>query len=713
MKKLFCFLFCISVISLSAQKKEADSKFNLYQYSEAIPLYKDYLRKKPNDYKANKNLVLAYKFTNNIQGAIEISRTLITLTEAQPEDWYTMVQFLRISGNLSEARIYAIQYQLKAPGEKADNLIKSIDMYDVLMADKDNYELINKTAQYPQSTFSPILYQGGLIVTSEASEGEKNDWTGRGYTKLFLADLGLNSLIPFGTEVMTKFNDGPATISQDGKTLYFTSINKNTLKEEDINRRKLQITSAVLKNGKWETTEQFRFNNNKYNLAHPALSFDGKMLVFSSDMPGGKGGMDLYSVVWREDNTWSDPVNIALLNTSENELFPGFDAEGNLYFSSDGIIGLGGLDIFKAQLENGQFTIPMNLKAPINSVYDDFSLCTGTSLENGYLSTNRFGSSETDDIAYFSKKIKAVPTVIQIKVLDKYTSIPLPYTSISLKDDKNNIVFKGMTDIDGILTIEDMPSDKYRIQGMLNDITSTADNISPDEFNKPLIEKTLTHNDPRFTLSGLTINTIGGPAVAGVTVLCENLTTHKTTSLITGEDGKFFFQLEQASDYKIYGEKPKWLSSEAIYETTKGLDRSKDLYVKITLSMQQPTVKSVIRLDKIYYDYDKCDIKPRSAEELDRLVKLMNDYPDMIIELSSHTDSRGSKVYNTQLSQCRADSALAYLVAKGISETRIFPRGYGETKPVNECIDGVECSDIKHQENRRTEFRIVTCVSCP
>ena len=128
--------------------------------------------------------------------------------------------------------------------------------------------------------------------------------------------------------------------------------------------------------------------------------------------------------------------------------------------------------------------------------------------------------------------------------------------------------------------------------------------------------------------------------------------------------------------------------------------------------MQQPT-KNPIRLDKILYDYDKCDIKSRAAGELDRLVKLMNDYPDMIIELSSHTDSRGSDAYNLKLSQCRADAAVAYIIGKGIVKSRIIAVGYGETRLLNGCSNGVICTEAQHQENRRTEFKIVSCPSCP
>jgi len=163
----------------------------------------------------------------------------------------------------------------------------------------------------------------------------------------------------------------------------------------------------------------------------------------------------------------------------------------------------------------------------------------------------------------------------------------------------------------------------------------------------------------------------------------------------------------------VIGELQGWLSSEAEYETTKGLDRSKDLYVKIKLRMQQPDTVKPIRLDKILYDYDKCDIKPRAAEELNRLIKLMNDYPDMIIELSSHTDSRGSDAYNQKLSQCRADAAVAYILGKGILKSRIIAVGYGETRLLNGCSNGVICTEAQHQENRRTEFKIVSCPSCP
>jgi len=529
MKKIILILFCFLHISLYAQKSQADKKFKLYEYSEAIPLYKQYLEKSPDDHDAVRNLALSYSYTNNIAGSIETYQSLVKLKQAVPDDWYDLVQLLRINGNNADARIYALQYQQKNDGEKAQNLIRSLDMYDELMSGKDNLAVVNKTALYTQSVFSPVYYKGGLLVTAENPEGAKNDWTGRGNTKLYATDFNCSKLMPVASEIMSKYNDGPATVSNNGSIIYYTTINKKSIQEQDVNTSKLQISAATLKEGKWIPADLIRFNNISYNAAHPALRNDGRMLVFSSDKPGGKGGMDLYYCSKLPDSTWSEPVNISVLNTSGNEIFPTFDATGNLYFSSNVLPGLGGLDLFVSKTDGSNFSAPVNLKAPINSSYDDFALIPNNNLESGYLSTNRFGTPETDDIAYFSRKEIPKPALkhlVKINVVDKYTSTPLPYVSVTLKDDKNNIVFQGMTDPNGILLVEDLPADNYRVQGILNEVTTTIAMIGKEEFSKELIEKTILHNDPRFTLSGIVTNSHNDLPVAGVKVTCDNTVLH-------------------------------------------------------------------------------------------------------------------------------------------------------------------------------------------
>ena len=250
--------------------------------------------------------------------------------------------------------------------------------------------------------------------------------------------------------------------------------------------------------------------------------------------------------------------------------------------------------------------------------------------------------------------------------------------------------------------------------GMLNDVSTTIAKVTVDDFaSGGGIVKEVLHNDPRFTLAGVALNTKTKQPLEGVTVSCVNTALGIVKKQNTGKDGKFFFQLEQNSDFEVEGQKKGWLSSETATKTTKGLDRSTQLYVDLTLNIEQPANNSTIALKNIHYSYDKCDIRPDAAKELNRLIRLMNDYPDMNIELSSHTDSRGSDLYNLNLSQCRADSAVNYLIEHGISKNRLIAKGYGETKLLNDCTNGVNCSDAKHEENRRTEFTILSCSTCP
>ncbi|MBS4057362.1 MAG: OmpA family protein [Bacteroidales bacterium] len=718
MKNTAVMVLLLIGFSVNAQKNQADTKYKRYEYNEAIPLYQQYLENHADDEDATRKLALALRYTNNIRGAIEAYRSLIQLKNAIPDDYYDLVQMLRINGNLSEARTVALQYQKLNEGDKASNLIASIDRNAEFLTEKDAYIVTDKTSQVPYSVFAPTYMRNGLLVTAESARAQSSQWTGRGFTKIFFLSPDDMTLTPFAKELMSDYNDGPAVCSPDGETMYFTTVNKQSVNENDINTSKLQISAAILQHGKWTEKAYFTFNDKHDNAAHPALSHDGKVLVFASDRPGGKGGMDLYYCTLNPDKSWSEPVNMRGLNTSENEIFPSFDPGGNIYFASNGLPGLGGLDIFFAQWNGRGFGESVNVKAPINSSYDDFAITTDVNRSTGYFSTNRFENPQTDDLAYFEKSEKQVVAniaapVIKIIVTDKYTATPLPYVLVTLKNTHADVVFQGMTDPDGALMVENLPADDYRIQGVLNDITTTLASITPAEFTNNEIVKKLTHNDPRFTLSGIVTNSGNDMPVEGVTVSCMNTVLNRVNKKVTAKDGKFFFQLEQASDFKVSGEAPSWLSSEVIYETTKGLDRSKDLYVTLKLSMQQPAANEVIRLDKIYYDYDKCDIKPRAAEELDRLVKLMHDFPDMIIELSSHTDSRGSDDYNIRLSQCRADAAVKYIISKGIALNRLVAMGYGETKLVNGCANNVTCSEQQHQENRRTEFKIVSCSSCP
>ena len=700
----------ICSLNSDAQKNKADQRFTNYQFTKAIPMYEKYLKSKPDDYPALKNLSSCYLHTNNRFKAIESFKIIVTLKESNADDLYQLIELLRQQQNNFEAKTYALKYRQHFPSNKAENLINSLEMFESLSKGNHAYEITNRTAKYPSSIYGAVKYKDKIVVT--AAGKSKN--AGPNYTDIFSTDTSFKKLKPFAKEIMTDLDDGIPTFTNNGNTVYYTT----TYNENGNNTHKLKISVASIQAGKWIRDPDFPYNSQQYITAHPTIGVNGKLLVFSSDMPGGKGGMDLY-ICKLEGNTWSNPENLKQLNTADNEMFPVFTNAGDLIFASNGLPGLGAHDLFISKNNNTIFADPVNLKAPLNSAFDDFSLFTDDGMFSGYLSSNRFNDPVTDGVLHFKTKQNAPEEIVNttglvITVKDKYTLTPLPYVIVTIKDKSGQLIHQGLTDPAGQIVLDEIPKGDYTIQGTLNDVTTTSAKISAADFTgNSAIQKEILHNDPRFTLAGIAINTKTNAPLEGVLIKCNNVNTGNSKKTTTVSDGKFLFQLEQNSDFEVQGQKKGWLSSELAEKTTKGLDRSAQLYVNLEMKIEQPVNKGTITLKKIHYDYNKCDIRPDAAIELDRLVNLLRDYPDMVIELSSHTDSRGSDDYNLTLSQCRAVSAVNYLIKKGILKSRLSAKGYGETKLLNACLNDVECSDAQHEENRRTEFTILICNSCP
>ncbi len=255
--------------------------------------------------------------------------------------------------------------------------------------------------------FSPVFYKGGIVFCSNQNDNSLvsfSDENNRLF-KIFSVTKKGNTAwsLPkiLAKEITTGFNDGPVTFNQNGDIIYYsrnTSV-QNSLKNISDTSNKLGIFSAELINGIWTNIKPFVFNNPQFSFITPALSPNGQRIYFSSDMPGGKGGMDLYYCD-RSNNDWGQPVNMgSLINTPKNESFPFARKFGKLYFASDGLEGFGGKDLFYTQEIEGEWIVPVHLDSAINSIADDFGLVTDSTLENGYFSTNR---RKTDDIFSFS-----------------------------------------------------------------------------------------------------------------------------------------------------------------------------------------------------------------------------------------------------------------------------------------------------------------------
>ena len=609
------------------KRKKADQYYEMIDYARAIPLYESIRDKEPEDYR---RLARAYDVMGDKAKAAYWYEQLIKGKRYKPEDLYRLAYYLRMLGKYDESNKWMREYAALRPEDsRVVRYIRNPDYYKELLKANRGVKLKNVRVNSPNSDFGPTFY-GDSAVVFASSRGFGKVWGGneQPYLDLYIShvagDDDLEGVRKFLSKVNSKYHDGPATFNRRGDYMVVT---RNIYGEKDLKDNKLWLYESWKDtDGNWSDPVPLPFNDKSYSCGHGALSEDGMRLYFVSDMPGGMGGTDLY-VVEKEGDRWGKPRNLGpLVNTEGNEMFPFYDERGGyLFFSSDGLPGLGGLDIFVVKVgPHGELSEPVNLGAPVNGSYDDFSLTYRNDKENGFMASNRPGGKGDDDIYGFKGlnwfKQKARLYYLAGKVYDKDTGEPLAAT-IEVYD--HSKLYKTLhTGPDGEYKVLIKPSGLYTLK------------VEKDEYR---------------------------PAEEMVRI--EDLSDTLLRRDIPME--------------KLAGAKWKEICSHAIAP--------------------------------IYYDLDKYYIRPVDYERLDSIVALMKRYPEMRILIESHTDSRASYAYNMRLSKNRAISAKKYLVSKGIEPSRIEIKWYGETRPVNECVDGVKCPEWKHQQNRRSEFTILNC----
>ena len=305
-------------------------------------------------------------------------------------------------------------------------------------------------------------------------------------------------------------------------------------------------------------------------------------------------------------------------------------------------------------------------------------------------------------------EIKLASKDIAITVTDVQTGQPLPYVEVVISG-PDGTKMNGSTDANGAVIFKEVTAADYAVSGMLNGINTTTQVIEKTNFEgeQKFITINISHSDPRFTLSGKVINKATNTGEGGVEV---NITNETQSSINRKQSqpgvGIFTAQLEAGSDFSIVGKKANYISNiEKL--STMGLNRSATLYVKLELSIEEASVGKDISLKNIYYDLGKTAIRASASSDIDKLLQFLTDNPGIKIEIASYTDSRGSDAANQKLSQARAQAVVDFLISKGIATERLLPKGYGETKLVNGCSNGIKCTEDQHQQNRRTEFKVV------
>jgi len=557
-------------------KQQADRLFERYEYFKSLNLYLKLANRNHPSTQILERVADCYRNINRFEEAEAWYARAVTDTVASKMSHYYYAETLLYSQKTELAKQqYQIYFgKVNEPVMKALKLA-NCDSAAVWIKQNSGYKvtsLPNINTAFSEWGLVDNT-EGGIFYTSNrvADYGTIDNRTGNGWFWLFEANKnGENSKpVYFANGIdgltLTNYHIGPMALNARGDTAYVTfttDVEKKNIaldkpmgkRSQRLYTRRLELYVAVKNHGQWVVISKFPYSDfNKYSLGHAALSKNGRVIYFISDMPGSIGKTDIWYCEKMKDDSWGKPVNCGpTINTKEEEAFPEIGGDSLLYYSSKGLPGMGGYDIYSAKGEKTNWSVPINLKFPVNTTADDFCLVTKDGI-TGYLSSNRQGGQGDDDIYQFT-----------------FAKPPIKYPAIAAKP-------------------------------------------KPETVANP--------------------KTASPPASA--------------------------------------------------------------------------TGKEVYAINNIYYDLDKSNIRPDAAIELEKLITLLKQHPNLRLNLSSHTDSRATGEYNQALSQRRSASAIAYLVKHGISVFRITYANFGETHLVNECSDGVNCTPEQHQLNRRTEFRLI------
>ncbi|MEZ4756411.1 MAG: OmpA family protein [Flavobacteriales bacterium] len=639
-------LFTVAASAQGRLAEEADLAFDKGFYYSAIELYKKaYTVEK----KAATKAELIYKVAESYRLLGDAPQAQVWYEKANkaqledPTGYFWIGEMLKQQGKYAEAIAAYNKYKEKKPGDmRADAGIAACQTAQQWKDEPTRYtvdpEVLLNTAQYDFTPSFADKKNETVVFTStrEAATGAETDQIlGEAFSDLFTSTrdrLGKwSEPVKLPLEVNTEGNEGAPIFNSKRTIMYFTRC---PMEKKKVYGCDIYLSKKVGSNFSEAVKLELKPSGSKddtITVGHPALSPNDDMLVFSSNMKGAghAGGKDLYMVKLNDDGLpVGAPVNLgAEVNTSKDEMFPFIRYEGTLYFASNGLPGMGAMDIFKAESKgDGKWGNAENLRFPINSASDDFGITFDGENDRGFFTSNRPGGKGQDDIWRFY--MPDLVFALQGVAYDKMTNQPLPNAKISVVG-TNGSNFSAMTDENGGFNFAENGKDRY---------------------------------------------------------------------------------IKENTSYSILAEKEGYLVVKDQI-TTVGLDESTTFAKEYFL---QPATKDiVIKLPEVQYDLGKFELRPEGKDSLETLYQTLIDNPTIIIELSAHTDSRDSDARNQILSQNRAQSCVNYLVTKGIDPARMVAKGYGESKlritdAQIKAMKTKEEQEAAHQQNRRTEFRVLS-----
>lgn len=496
---IFIFIAIVSVYSFDgyAQKNKAitaDKKYDRYAYIDAIKTYERLAEKGYKSVDMFQKLGNAYYFNSEFEKAAKwYGESFDMNSDFDAEYYYRYAQSLKSIGQNDKSNQILERFIQKSGNDYRGLLFeKNRNYLEEIKANSGRYKIEDAGINSKYSDYGSSYFQNKLVFTSARDTGslgqKKNKWTNQYFTNLYTADLddsknpNPSTITKFSKAINSKFHESTPIFTKDGKTMYFTRNNYlDGKKGKDGNRVTLiKIYKASLENDKWGKLTQLPFDSDQYSTAHPTLSVDEKTLYFASDMPGTIGQSDIFKVKINEDGTYGAPENVGKpINTEGKETFPFVTDENEIYFASDGHLGLGGLDIFVSKINaDGTFNKVQNIGAEANSPMDDFAYLIDTKSRNGFLTSNRNGGQGYDDVYKFLETKKLIcEQVLSGIITDKEGGEILAETKVTLFDSQLKIIETKISDENGHYSFKVECGKMYIVRAEKTDYTTVEKNV--------------------------------------------------------------------------------------------------------------------------------------------------------------------------------------------------------------------------------------------
>jgi len=707
MKQLILILFSVNIITFSfgqTFKEEYATKLSsTLKFVEAYPVWAELaetsLKNNTNNWAYLRNAVEAAYNSEQYFKALYWSEKLSASPEMNEKDWLTYFSLIQITNNHTRLTGAVDSAQTKLPQSTLINAWKQqVPLILKQLTENSDYTIAPFREVKTGEEFCAVPYKDGFVLVSNRRNtgfvNSEYSWTGQFFTDL----ISINGATEIEKDQLwkevkrTNPHDGPIAFSGDYKTAILT-INQEEIDEVNkIKYARLALVIYRFKEGKWTTENPFPFNNKAYSVGHGVLDLEGN-LIFASDKPGGLGGVDLYKSSWKE-GAWSEPINLGdKVNTAGDEIFPFVSNTGILYFSSNGWPGNGGLDVFYQENKNAK---AMHIGNPINTQADDFGIFVDDNTGKGLLSSNR--NNFKDEIYSISKPVYKIEAEISLTTCDNK---PLVNQNIVAKNSKTQVEETFKTDDKGKVSFKPSMNSSYRFSfaGSENNEPCMTEK-SFDKEGKTSVKLSSGYKNQQVTLTVVDENNTN-LAGAQLTYYSNGKATQKR--ITDGNNPIITLTSAELSETdSIIGNLINYSDGKLTLTKDAGCNSSQKLNIVLTTTKGSGR----INLGMIYYGFDLWNLRPEGKAELDKLVKYMKERPDLVVELGSHTDSRGSDYYNEWLAERRSQSCVRYIKFQGIPANKISAKGYGEKQLVNRCADGVKCSEANHQLNRRTTLEI-------